>query len=140
MMLESGLDLKNMLAHKIASPDVIVANDWNGLYLASTLKSTHTWKAKIYFDAHEYAPKEFDKSIRWRLLMQPIILYALEKCKSDISIMSTVCEGIAREYENFFCFSADFVKVITNATEYKYELRPTEIGGKIRLIHHGGAN
>jgi len=138
--LELILDLDNILSQDIINPDVIIANDWTGLYLASALKSKYSWQAKVYFDAHEYSPKEFDNSIKWRLLIQPIIINALRKCKDDISIMSTVCDGIAKEYERFFNFSEGFVRVVTNAAEYNSSLKPTAIGGdKIRLIHHGGA-
>lgn len=135
-----ALDLENILSKNIESPDVIIANDWNGLYLASELKSHGEWQAKIYFDAHEYAPKEFDASIKWRLLIQPIIINALKQCKKHIAVMSTVCEGLAREYEQFFDFPAGFVKVVTNAAEYEETLKPRELhNNKIRLIHHGGA-
>ena len=142
--LEISLDFKNILFQSIITPDIIIANDWTGLYLASKLKSKNNWNAKIYFDAHEYAPKEIDNSIKWRLLMQPVITNALKKCKPDINIMSTVCDGIAREYERFFGFPDSFVRVITNAAEYNGSLKPTSIGMRaegemIRLIHHGGA-
>jgi len=127
--LEKNLDLENILFQDIITPDVIIANDWNGLYLASTLKLKHTWQAKVYFDAHEYSPKEFDKSIKWRITSQPIIINALKKCKAEINIMSTVCDGIAREYEKFFNFPNGFVRTITNAAEYNNNLKPNVIGG-----------
>jgi len=142
IFLKKILDLENILSQDILIPDVIIANDWNGLYIASALKSKHSWQAKIYFDAHEYSPKEFDNSIKWRLTSQSIIINALRKCKADINIMSTVCDGIAREYEKFFNFPDGFVRIITNATEYNSALKPNVIGGGgylIRLIHHGGA-
>jgi hypothetical protein len=52
--------------------------------------------------------------------------------------MSSVCDGIAREYEKFFAFPSGFVTVITNAPAYQEMLRPSG-GGQIQLIHHGGA-
>jgi len=129
-----------IFSHTIEVPDIIIANDWNGLYLASELKRVKCWKAKIYFDAHEYAPRQFDASLKWRLFMQPLIIRALQLCKNDISIMSTVCDGLAREYENFFKYPYGFVNIITNAAEYKADLKPSETQiNKIRLIHHGGA-
>jgi hypothetical protein len=120
------------------NPDVIIANDWNGLYLASELKRIKKWEAKIYFDAHEYAPKEYN-SIKWRLTSKKIINYTLKKCRDDISIMSTVCDGIAREYEKYFSFPVNSVKIITNATGYNDAMKPEQTGDKIKLIHHGGA-
>jgi hypothetical protein len=134
-----ALDLENILSRNIEKPDVIIANDWNGLYLASKLKSNRKWEAKIYFDAHEYAPREFDASIKWRLLKQPVIINALKNCKKYITVMSTVCDGLAREYERFFDFPDESVEVISNAAEYEEALKPRELRNKIRLIHHGGA-
>jgi glycosyltransferase involved in cell wall biosynthesis len=139
-LLEVIFEFENIFSLDIDRPDVIIANDWDGLFLASSLKSKHNWTANIYFDAHEYSPKEFDNSIKWRLVIQPIIINALKKCKADIYAMSTVCDGIAREYERFFDFPAGFVKIVTNAAEYNDTLKPNLIGGGIiRLIHHGGA-
>jgi hypothetical protein len=72
--------------------------------------------------------------------MPPIVLNALKKCKDNIAVMSTVCNGIAQEYENFFKFTAGSVKVITNAPEYQDKIKPIELNKeKIRLIHHGAA-
>ena len=138
--LERNLDIKNVLAKNIITPDVIIANDWNGLYLASELKRYNNWSVKIYYDAHEYSPND-NISIIWRLFFRPVVVNTLKKCKKDIDIMSTVCDGIAREYEKFFKFPEGFVRIITNATEYNNNLKPTKIGGGdiIRIIHHGGA-
>ena len=139
--LEKILNKNYILSHEIQTPDIIIANDWNGLYLASQLKKKNNWNTKIYFDAHEYAPREYDNSIKWRIFHQPMIIWALKQCKDDISVMSTVCEGIAREYEKFFNFPNGSVKIITNSPEYNSNLKPTTIGGEIiKIIHHGGAS
>jgi hypothetical protein len=139
-LFEAKLNLKYIISHEIITPDFIIANDWDGLYLASELKKKKSWNVKIYFDAHEYSPKQFSASLKWRLLMQPIIIHALLHCKNDINIMSTVCTGIAGEYEHFFNFPNGFIKIITNAVEYTDTLNPNEIReGIIRIIHHGGA-
>ena len=133
-------DLEFILSYNIIKPDIIIANDWNGLFLASSLKSKHSWDSKIYFDAHEYSPKQFSNSLKWNLTIKPLINNALKKAKNDIGIMSTVCDGIAREYEKFFNYSKDHIRIITNAAEFNVNLKPKEIkDGKIRLIHHGGA-
>ncbi|MDR0605865.1 MAG: hypothetical protein LBG80_16365 [Bacteroidales bacterium] len=134
-----ALDFENILKNSVGPPDVIIANDWDGLYSAVLLKIAKKWQAKIYFDAHEYAPDEFS-GLRWRLLIRPVIIYALKECRKYIDAMSTVCDGIARKYEKFFDFSSGSVSVITNAPAYQEILRPTVLhNDKIRLIHHGGA-
>jgi hypothetical protein len=134
------LRFKHIFSYIIPKPDVIIAHDWTGLYLASGLKKKKGWDAKIYFDAHEYAPRQLDNSLRWLIQEQPVRKKALKNCKADICFMTTVCEGIAREYESFFKFPNGFVKVITNAPEYNASLKPNKIENDfIRLIHHGGA-
>jgi len=138
--LKERLNPDKIFSYNIKQPDVIIANDWDGLYMASVLKSKYSWKANIYYDAHEYSPNQFSASIIWRLLRKPVIVDTIKKCKDYITVMSTVCEGIAREYEGFFGFPNGFVKIVTNAAEYQNDLKPNEIhGNKIRLIHHGGA-
>jgi hypothetical protein len=139
-LYERKLDLKNIFTAKIEEPDVIIANDWDGLYSAVYLKKKNKWRARIYFDAHEYAPSEL-ADFKWRLLMRPLIVYALKECKEHIDVMSTVCDGIAREYEKFFDFPSGSVSVITNAPLYQEMLHPSALlNDKIRLIHHGGAS
>jgi hypothetical protein len=136
--IENQYNFKYILSHSIERPDVIIAHDWAGLLLASTLKKSNNWKANIYLDAHEYSPNQFSASIEWRLFTKPLIIWALKKCKNDFTIMSAVCEGIAREYENFFRFPYNSVTVITNAANYHANLRPNDIqNNKIKLIHHG---
>ncbi|MDR0605866.1 MAG: hypothetical protein LBG80_16370 [Bacteroidales bacterium] len=134
------LDIKHVFAiNPPFSPDVIIANDWSGLYSAVLLKTEKKWQAKIYFDAHEYAPDEV-ASLRWRLLIRPVIIYALKECRKYIDAMSTVCDGIAREYEKFLNFPSGFVSVITNTPAYQEVLQPAALhNDKIQLIHHGGA-
>jgi glycosyltransferase involved in cell wall biosynthesis len=133
------LDLENILSQDIICPDAIIANDWDGLALASILKSEKNWHSKIYFDAHEYAPKQ-RRSMRWKLVIKPIIIDVLKKCRENITIMSTVCDGIAREYEHFLKFPSNSIEVVTNACDFRADLSPIELQkNQIRLIHHGGA-
>jgi hypothetical protein len=133
-------DLENIHTEKIETPDVVIANDWNGLYSAVSLKKENKWlQTKIYFDAHEYAPEEFI-NLKWHLFMHSKVVFALRECRDYIDAMSTVCDGIAKEYERFFNFPSDSITVITNAPEYNMLLSPTTLhNDKVRLIHHGGA-
>ena len=113
--------------------DVIVANDLDALPLALQLARN---KTPVLFDAHEYAPREFEDSWRWRLLKQP---YAKAMCRRYLhrtTAMITVCEGIAEEYQREYGLKP---AVVVNAPYYE-DLRPTQHqGGPVRLVHHGGA-
>lgn len=110
--------------------DLIVANDIDALPLALHIANG----AKVLFDAHEYAPREFEDQWRWRLFSQK---YRTFLCRENIpkaDAMITVCEGIAKEYENNF---HQPVSVITNATVFS-DLQPKKvISDKIRMIYHG---
>ena len=130
--------LKKHYEYKYQVPDIIIANDWDGLFLAAKLKNHFGWDAQIYFDAHEYAPKELD-SFRWKMLTRPKINFVLKKYINEVGIMSTVCPSLARMYEKYFHFESNTVRVVTNAPAYEANLQPISVGNKIKIIHHGGA-
>jgi len=135
--LFKGFNIGYINSQNIKKPDFIIANDCNGLYLAYELNKINNWNAKVYFDAHEYAPTEYSKSLKWMLFSQPLIIWALKNSIKCVSIMSTVCDGIVKEYERFFKFPSNTIRIITNASEYQDSLKPNEVKNKIRLIHHG---
>ncbi|MGE5329798.1 MAG: glycosyltransferase [Deltaproteobacteria bacterium] len=113
--------------------DIIISNDIDTLPLALKIKRN----AKVLFDAHEFAPKEFEENLKWRLLYSNYKHYLCKKYIPKADAMLTVCQGIADEYEK------NYEKkpiVVTNAPEYK-DIQPTETDEKkIRIIHHGGVN
>lgn len=109
-----------------AVPDMIVANDWNGLYAAARLKEDKRWQSKIYFNAHEYFPK-YINTLFWKVFEKPLIMYTFKTYRKEIAVMSTVCESLARMYEKYFGFEDGFVKVVTNAPKYETCLVPKEI-------------
>lgn len=117
-------------------PDLIVANDLDTLPMAIRLGDQVT--CPVVFDAHEYAPREFDDSWKWRLLRGP---YATDLCRRYIPQAAgtiTVGQAIADE---FYALVGVRPTVVTNAPDYHPELspRPVASDGPIELIHHGGA-
>jgi hypothetical protein len=112
--------------------DLIIANDIESLPLAFHLKR----KEKILFDAHEYAPRHFEDKLVWRIFFQGFNQYLCEKYLPQVDAMTTVGDGLAREYQKHFPVKPI---VLTNANYYA-ELKPVPVGNKIKLIHHGGAN
>lgn len=111
--------------------DVIIANDVNTLPLAFKIKKD----AKIVFDAHEYAPLEFEDSIYWRFFFQRYQTYLCEKYIPKVDAMFTVGELIANEYENNFGVKSE---IITNAPPYHSELSPIINNSYvIKIIHQG---
>ncbi len=134
--IRRNLMLDSVLKHNLEAPDIIIANDWTGLYVANFLKEKKNWSSKIYFDSHEYFP-EYRTSWFWKLFEKPLIIFTLKKSRDSFDIMSTVCPSFARKYEKYYHFEPGTVRVITNAPEYEPGLKPRPTGEKIRIIHHG---
>ncbi len=112
--------------------DAILANDISALPLALKLA-----KGKpVLIDAHEYTPKEFEDSWRWRLFFGRYSHYLCQRYLPQTAAMTTVCQGIADEYTREYGVRPS---VIHNAPPYQdLSPSPTE-EGRIRLIHHGAA-
>lgn len=112
--------------------DLIVANDIDSLPLALKLAN----ESPVYFDAHEYHPREFEDRLSWRIFQQPYKKYLCAQYLKNASVMTTVCQGIAEEYQKKYRVDVD---VVLNVPDYQ-EISPSVIeGGKIRLVHHGAA-
>jgi len=123
------------LVDQLASADfdLIIANDIDALPLAFQLKK----KAKVIFDAHEYAPRHFENNKVWKTFFQPFYIYLCKKYIPQIDGMLTVGKGLANEYKKNF---GRRPLIITNATRY-HDIEPSRVDdSKIRLIHHGIAN
>jgi glycosyltransferase involved in cell wall biosynthesis len=117
---------------KDQSFDLIVANDIQALPLAYKLANG----AKLLFDAHEYAPREYEDNLNWVLLYQSFVKHLCKTYIPKVDGMMTVCEGIAREYKREFQIECD---VLTNAPHFR-NLKPTPVDErKVSMIYHGVA-
>jgi hypothetical protein len=94
--------------------DLILANDLDALPLAVRLAKEKN--IKLIYDAHEYSPREFENSLKWRLLWQRYKYNLCKKYLPQVNAMTTVCDGIAKEY--YREFGVDKPNVITNAPFY----------------------
>src|SRR5258707_12508149 len=113
--------------------DLIVANDIEALPLAFQLKG----KAKIIFDAHEYAPRHFENKLSWLIFFQGFNIFLCKKYIPHVDVMITIGEGIAKEYEKHFGIKPT---IITNAPPF-HSLDPKPVNSKkIKLVHQGIAN
>ncbi len=115
-------------------PDLLIANDLDSLPLMVRLGEIT--RAPVVFDAHEYSPREFDHSWRWRLLRAPYATQLTQTYVPRVAAMTTVGTAIAEE---FLKLTGVRPEVITNAPNYHPELSPRPVAseGPIRLIHHG---
>ena len=113
--------------------DLIIANDVESLPLSFNIKG----KAKILFDAHEYAPRHFEEKLEWRIFFQGFNTHLCKQFIPKVDEMITINQGLAREYEKNYLVKP---KIVTNAN-YFTNLEPSPVSkNKIRLVHHGAAN
>lgn len=109
---------------------LIIANDIETLPLAFHAAGS---KTKIFFDAHEYAPRHFENVRTWRIFFQPFNIHLCKKYIPRVNGMITVGKKIAEEYHTHFGVRP---QVITNAPPYQ-DYKPRNVNRPIRLVHHG---
>jgi glycosyltransferase involved in cell wall biosynthesis len=133
--------LKGLEALAGVQADLILANDIEALPLAVRLAGV----TPVIFDAHEYAPRQFDNSLRWRVFLQPYRGYLCRAYIPRTAAMFTVCQGIADQYRRDTGVTP---VVLTNAPEY-HDIQPnlrsagegaSQAAARIRMIHHGAAS
>lgn len=114
--------------------DAFHANDWSALPVAA--EAAKRRNARLVFDAHEYAPLEWEDRWRWRLFYPAAIEYLLRQYAPTIDASTTVSPLIAERYTREFGLKP---VVVLNAPRYM-DIPPREFDpGRVRLIHHGGA-
>ena len=112
---------------------LIVANDIDTLPVALEYQGS----AKILFDAHEYAPREFEHWFLWRFFMQDHKEYLCRTRIPQVDAMTTVGPVIADEYAREFGVRPS---VVLNAPYYRETPCEPHDGDVIRMVHHGGAS
>jgi hypothetical protein len=114
--------------------DLVLCNDIETLPVAIRIAGG----AKVMFDAHEYAPLEYEDNLLFRVFLQEYRKYLCRRYIPRVDCMTTVCEPIASRYRFDTGVSP---AIITNAPDYE-DLEPIALkadADRIRLVHHGGA-
>lgn len=112
-----------------------LANDWEALPVAA--EAAKKTGAPLVFDAHEYAPLEFEDTWYWRFFHAPAITYFLQRYAPLIDASTTVAPAIAARYQQEFKLEPI---VVLNAPDLVPIPDHTLDFDRIRLIHHGVAN
>lgn len=114
--------------------DLILANDIDCLVLAKFFFPS----CRVIFDAHEYAPLEYNRgNYQWLIKEKPAREWALRKFLPQISGMSTVCSSIRLEFKRNYPVPVD-IKIVTNAPFYqKIPINEIVANTKIKVVHHG---
>lgn len=115
------------------SVDVVVANDALAVPLAVALRP----RLGIHADLHEYAPRQGEDKIVWRLLIGPMMKWACRKYVTKADSVTTVAKGIAEEYARVYGIPEP--GVVKNASPYDPRFSPTPVNVPLRLVHAGAA-
>lgn len=107
--------------------DIVIANDLNTLPLALELQP----RLGVHADLHEFAPREKDNDLLWRIFVAPFMRWMCRRYLPSAASVTTVSPGIADEYAKDYGVD---VGVVTNAAPYaEGTVRP--VGDAVRLIH-----
>jgi len=111
--------------------DLVIANDIEALPVALKIAGD----APVFFDAHEYSPKEMN-TWTFRLLLEKFRHWQCRNYLPKAAAMSTVCQGIAELYHDNFGVNPF---LIFNAPRSS-RLEPSPVLRKrLRMVHHGCA-
>lgn len=113
--------------------DLIVANDLETLPLALKLAGK---RGRVWLDAHEYAPRQFEDRWQFRFFFQSFWHYIARRYLPEVDHMTSVGERIGQEYQSQFGVNSH---TLINAPAY-VDQTPTPVGQTVRLVHHGGTN
>lgn len=113
----------------VGQHDVIVANDVDTVPLAIGLRPRHG----VHADLHEYASRQNEESLLWRLVVAPYFRWLVRTWVTQADSATTVSPGLAAEYRREFGIDAGLVM---NAPPLA-DLGPTAVGESVRLVHAG---
>lgn len=110
--------------------DVIVSNDLLGVPIANRLSSRYG----VVADLHEYAPRQGENRVLWRLLIAPYFDWILRtEVAGRVAASTSVGQGIIDEYDRVYGFRGNLA---INATPW-HDLQPEPTPAPIRLVHSG---
>jgi glycosyltransferase involved in cell wall biosynthesis len=110
--------------------DIVIAHDLKVLDASLALAPAHG----VVLDLHEYAPRQEEHSLLWRVLIAPHMRWMCRTAVPKTAAVVAVSQGIADEYKKQYGFDSTLV---VNATPY-YDLTPGAVGQPLRLVHSGG--
>ncbi|WP_438855343.1 glycosyltransferase [Agromyces sp. M3QZ16-3] len=109
--------------------DIVLADDVDTVPIALRLAPARG----VHADLHEYAPKQKEDVLVWRLFLGPLMTWLVRRFATRADSVTTVGQGIADEYRRVFGIDAG---VVTNAAPF-VDARPGPVGDRIRLVHSG---
>lgn len=112
--------------------DIIIANDLSSVPVAIEISQGRP----IHGDLHEFSPREFEERFLWRISVKGYYNYICKKYLNELASITTVCQGIADAYSNFY---KNNIEVTYNSPRYR-DINPSRTDPSvIKLVHHGAA-
>lgn len=111
--------------------DLVIAHDVQTATVAEHLRP----RRGVVVDLHEYAPRQNEHSLAWRLMIAPYFHWILSGTIRRAVATSTISAGIVEEYTREYGFEPT---LIINASPYQ-EREATPVHSPLRLVHSGVA-
>lgn len=108
--------------------DVVLANDYETVPIGRKVA-----RIGLHADLHEYSTRQREEVAAWNRRIAPIVRWVVRRHVTRADSVTTVSEGLARQYEQEFGIRAELVR---NAAPY-VDAAPTPTGTPIRLVHSG---
>ncbi len=115
----------------VGEHDVVLADDADTVPLAVRLEP----RCGVHADLHEYAPRQNEESLAWRLVVAPYYRWVVRTWVTRAASVTTVSPGLVDQYRHEFGIEAGLVM---NAPPLA-DLAPTAVDRPIRLVHAGNA-
>lgn len=126
-------EIKNLLGKIEKNFDLILTHDYYTLPFSVHL--AEKIGAKLLYDAHEYAPRQYENELNFVLFKKSFVTYICQKYIPKVDAMITVGEAISRQYTEDTQVKSS---IVTNAPAYQFlEARFLSKNDKIKLVHHG---
>lgn len=114
------------------SIDIVLANDVNAVPVALALKP----RLGVHADLHEYAPRQREDELWWRLLVGPFQAWMVRTYVRRAASVTTVSPGLAEQYDREYGVTA---QVVPNASPLRTDITPSGVGATVKLAHMGSA-
>jgi glycosyltransferase involved in cell wall biosynthesis len=118
-----------------ANVDAVSANDWDALAVA--VEASERTGARVVFDAHEYAPLQFENRRWWSLVDEPHRRYILSRSAPSVDASMTVSPVIAERLAAEYGLRPELVLSAPSPSATPADTTHLQI---LRLVHHGAAS
>lgn len=118
---------------RAAAPRLVIANDWSALTVAAAYKRESG--ARLHYDSHEFAAREFEERAWWRLVYQPMVRQLERDGLQVADTVSTVGPGLAQALQAEHGLATR--PIVIRSTPDRIPLPEVPTFWPLRLLYHG---